>query len=404
MWKRFLSLMLALVAVFSLPAGAFASQGTGNGALPTEEEVYARLIAVQETYPEGTPWDSSSYYIDKYGYAEYGCFGFATLLQEAAFPGMTLQRTKRPPITIEDLHVGDLLSYGIGGGQAGHSVVVLEVHSDYIVLAEGNWADCVHWGRTMTADEVASVQYCYTYYPDKPQTIDPPGKTGWTEENGERYYYKNDKLVTGWDWIDSAWYYFDPSGKLVHDQWAKDSKYLYYMGHDGKMLTGFHEIGAGNWYYFNPKNDGSYGRVMTGWTQIDGTWYYFNKQDDGHYGRMYVNDWAMDGPYWFFLDSDGKMMAGLREIAIGNSYDGLYYFNEKHDGYYGRVMAGWQKVNGAWYYFNKEHNGQYGIAYVNGWYEIGGKYYYFYADGKMAADTIVNGWRVNKDGVRIGRA
>ena len=391
MFKRFISMILAVLTVLSLSAAAFALGGPAAAGLsdtprtaaagdPSEQEAYERMIALQEVYPDGAPWDSSSYYIDKNGLAEYGCFGFATLLQEAAFPGQTLKKVKRPPITIEDLHVGDLLSYGIGYGAGGHSVVVLEVHSDYIVLAEGNWSNSVNWGRTMSAEEVKSVQYCYTYYSDKSSS-----HGGWIEKDGERYYYKYSEPVTGWDWIDSAWYIFDDSGKLIHDQWARDSKYWYYMGSDGKMLTGLQKFPEG-WYYFNPKNNGSYGRLMDGWVQIDGVWHYFNKSTSGNYGRMVVNDWAMDGKYWFFLDGNGVMMTGLRWIATGSSYDGLYYFSEVHDGYYGRVMDGWQNVNGDWYYFNPKHDGKYGVAYMDGTYTIDGASYTFDAEGKLVGD------------------
>ena len=373
MLKRFISMILAVLTVLSLSATAFAQESAD---LTTEQEAYERMIALQEIYPDGAPWDSSSYYIDKNGLAEYGCFGFATLLQEAAFPGQTLKKVKRPPITIEDLHVGDLLSYGIGYGAGGHSV-----YSDYIVLAEGNWSNSVNWGRTMSAEEVKSVQYCYTYYSDE-----APSRGGsWTEEDGERYYYKNGKAVTGWDWIDSAWYFFDDAGKLVHDQWARDSKYWYYMGSDGKMLTGFQKFTEG-WYYFNPNNNGSYGRLMDGWVQVNGVWHYFDKSLDGYYGRMIVNDWAMDGKYWFFLDDAGVMMTGLRWIATGSSYDGLYYFSEVHDGYYGRVMDGWQNVNGSWYYFNPLHDGKYGVAYTDGTYTIDGASYTFDAQGRLIGD------------------
>ncbi len=148
--------------------------------LPTEQEAYQRMIALREKYPDGSLWDGNSYYMDRNGYAEYGCFGFAIMLQEAAFVGRTQFKVRRPPITIDDIYVGDVLSYGISNGQGGHSVIVLERHDDYVVLAEGNWDRSANWGRTMSAEEIKNVQYCYTYYID--DSFDPrPPKLQFTD-------------------------------------------------------------------------------------------------------------------------------------------------------------------------------------------------------------------------------
>ena len=231
-----------------------------------------------------------------------------------------------------------------------------------------------------------------------------PGIYGWVTENGRTYYYKNGRPIKGWQLIDSAWYYFDSTGAMVTSNWASDKSGWYFMGSDGRMMEGFREIALGRvddgWYYFNPKHDGSYGLVLTGGQQIGGTWYYFNPKHDGTFGRMVRGDWVSDNTGWYFMDENGEMMEGLSEIALGRADDGLYYFNPKHDGSYGRVLTGWQQIDGVWYYFNPSHDGTWGRAYDDGWNRIGGKYYYFYSDGAMASDTIVDGWYVGSDGQR----
>ena len=207
---------------------------------------------------------------------------------------------------------------------------------------------------------------------------------GWVSEGGSWYYYKN--------------------GQRVYNDWLLDRGVWYFLDPDGKMLEGFAQIDLGRaddgWYYFSEKHDGTYGHVMTGWQVINGSWRYFNPKHDGTYGRMVANDWLLDRGVWYFLDPNGKMLEGFAQIDLGRADDGWYYFSEKHDGTYGHVMTGWQRFDGTWYYFNPKHDGTFGRAYDNGWKKIGGKYYYFYNNGKMAANTIVDGYHVDSNGVR----
>ena len=181
MHKRFLSLILAMLAVFSLATAAYASDAPDTpetaASMPSDEEVHDRLMAMQEKWPDGSHWDSSSHYKDKSGYEEYGCFGFAIMLQEAAFPGLYGPYRYGAPSSLSQVHVGDMLSYG---GYDGHTVIVIEVREDCVVVAEGNMDNGVRWGRTMTAAQVSSIDYRWTYY-----YVDP-NKNGWQAEGGER--------------------------------------------------------------------------------------------------------------------------------------------------------------------------------------------------------------------------
>ena len=215
-------------------------------------------------------------------------------------------------------------------------------------------------------------------------------KADWVTDAGEKYYI-DDKgvMVTGWKTIDGVWYNFGKSGAMVSDDWLKDGSVWYFMDPDGKMLEGLSQIDLGRaddgWYYFSEKHDGTYGHVMAGWQKINDTWYYFNPKHNGTYGKMVSNDWLKDGGVWYFMDPDGKMLEGLSKIDLGRADDGLYYFSEKHDGTYGHVLDGWQKIDDVWYYFNPKHNGTYGRAYVDGTFTIDGKSYTFDADGKLVS-------------------
>ena len=216
----------------------------------------------------------------------------------------------------------------------------------------------------------------------------PSGNNGWlTDTDGKTYYYKNGKAVKGWNYIDSEWYYFDDSGRMVTGDWAQDSRGWYFLDGDGKMMSGFREIDLGRpddgWYYFNEEHDGSFGRVMSGWIDINGNWYYFNEKHDGTYGRMVIGDWAQDRYGWYFLDANGKMMSGFSEIDLGRSDDGWYYFNPKHDGSFGRVLCGWQYIDGDWYYFNEKHDGTWGRMVTGNWARDAKYWYFLGEDGKM---------------------
>lgn len=70
-----------------------------------------------------------------------------------------------------DVRVGDILRLKLRTGGE-HSVIVLEVHDNYVVIAEGNLDDSVYWGNTLTADTVLSSKYLLTRYP-----VDNPDPT-----------------------------------------------------------------------------------------------------------------------------------------------------------------------------------------------------------------------------------
>lgn len=128
--------------------------------VPTETEAYEAMIAFKDSYPEGTSYDNSNYYAwngDNSG--GRGCVGFAYMLSDAAFG--KLPARKLTNISIDEVHVGDILRVSNNS----HTVIILEKYDDYVVLAEGNYNSSVHWGRTMTADEVAAANYVLTRYP-----------------------------------------------------------------------------------------------------------------------------------------------------------------------------------------------------------------------------------------------
>ncbi len=127
----------------------------------TEEQAYNAMIALKSQYPEGMRWTNENYYGWNGGIYSggYGCAGFAFLLSDAAFGNL---RARYITPNFDTVRVGDIIR--VNGNY--HSVIVLEKHSDYVVIAEGNYNSSIHWGRTMSRSEVNNAHYIMTRYPE----------------------------------------------------------------------------------------------------------------------------------------------------------------------------------------------------------------------------------------------
>ena len=178
MKKKILAMLLAAVLAVGLLPGTAQAAGTA----PTEKQVYETIIALKSSYPEGMPWNESNSYTWKggdIGLVETGtaCQAFAFLLSDAAFGNLpALQRDK---YEFSDIKVGDIL-YGYN-----HAVVILEVRDNDVVIAEGNWNGIVHWGRTMTKNQVLDPGYSIvTRYPGSTITGTCGTNATWTFQDG----------------------------------------------------------------------------------------------------------------------------------------------------------------------------------------------------------------------------
>lgn len=129
--------------------------------VPTQAEAYSAMIALKSSYPEGKRYTNDDFYAWNGGVYSggYGCAGFAFMLSDAAFG--TLPARVVTPVTISALHVGDILRVNSNT----HSVIILEVYSDHVIIAEGNYNSSVHWGRSLSASEVERADYYMTRYP-----------------------------------------------------------------------------------------------------------------------------------------------------------------------------------------------------------------------------------------------
>ena len=150
--------------------------------------------------------------------------------------------------------------------------------------------------------------------------------------------------------------------------------------------------GTGN--KFNPKSNATRAEVSSmlhryikltidpttaqGWAKNDaGQWLYYKD------GKALTGTQTIDGVKYFF-ETNGTLKTGW--VKDGDNWH--YYSGNK-------AAMGWLDISDKRYYFTKD-----GLMVSGKWLEIDGKWYYFYADGALAKNTKIDGYEVDKNGVR----
>lgn len=184
-----LSLLICAIPKIHVLQAAFTGQDiltaeklsdSSGEVFPTEKEAYDTMIAMKKDYPEEMAWTdaSSGSYKWKGGkgpngeIAESGtgCVNFAFRLSDAVFDSIPARMLVNGKFSFEDIKAGDILR--MDGNS--HSVIVLQALDDLLVIAEGNYNGKVHWGRTLSKDEVLTANYVLTRYPEGYVSPDDP--------------------------------------------------------------------------------------------------------------------------------------------------------------------------------------------------------------------------------------
>ena len=111
-------------------------------------------------------------------------------------------------------------------------------------------------------------------------------KNGWYKENNYWYFYKD--------------------GKAVKNEWAKDSKGLwYYLGSDGRMVTSKLIKWKNNDYYL--KSDGA--MASSEWIKFSDGWCYFAKD-----GKRLKGRWLRYKNNLYYLKGNGYMATGSMNV------------------------------------------------------------------------------------------
>ena len=179
-------------------------------------------------------------------------------------------------------------------------------------------------------------------------------KNGWHFRDGNWYYVRGGKAVTGWVKYTGKWYFLDKDGEMKTG-WIRDDGKWYYLAESGEMKTGWIRDG-GKWYYLAAN-----GEMKTGWVKAGGKWYYLAAS-----GEMKTG-WVKVRGLWYYLAPGGEMKTGW--VTDGGR---KYYLTAG-----GAMKTGWLRLGGKTYYLTSSG------AMKTGWLKVGGRKYYFDADGVL---------------------
>ncbi|MGT2786914.1 hypothetical protein [Streptococcus loxodontisalivarius] len=253
------------------------------------------------------------------------------------------------------------------------------------------------------AEDESGISYYYdaldghrvvnSYIPIYPKTV-------YNKDTAWYYVGKDGKKLTGAQTIDGYHVYFDENGKQLKAVFKEDSEgnSYYYSPDNGHAYNqGFFKVYS-RWYYANPD-----GTLANGKTIIDGKEYFFKRNyqvkggtgrdEDGlHYydinsgERVYESSKFIKGESgnWYYLDENGIAVTGSQVI------NGLNLFFSQ-DGIQAKAESAIAEDGNTYYYdkndghlLRNEFYYDYGWYYfdengqkVFGRYEIDGKQYYF---------------------------
>lgn len=124
---------------------------------------------------------------------------------------------------------------------------------------------------------------------------------GWKTESGKRYYYRQQKKLTGWQVLNRHKYYFAADGRMLKGV-QKVGKSSYLLSKTGKLQTGLKKYGR-YWYFGNKQ-----GKLQTGLKKVKkNTYNYFSPKTF----RKYFKNVNTKKAYYWVSKKSGKV-TGIR--------------------------------------------------------------------------------------------
>lgn len=133
-------------------------------------------------------------------------------------------------------------------------------------------------------------------------------KNGWHFRDGNWYYVRSGRAVTGWVKYNGKWYFLDKNG-VMETGWVKVKGLWYYLAANGQMKTGWVTDG-GKKYYLTAG-----GAMKTGWLKVGGKTYYLTSS-----GAMKTG-WLQVGGKKYYFDTNGVLNEEKTKEANGEVTD-----------------------------------------------------------------------------------
>lgn len=208
------------------------------------------------------------------------------------------------------------------------------------------------------------------------------------KHRNERYYVNDQGIrLTGPQTIDGKQVYFDKyEGSQVFDNFGDDGYFYDQDGNRVNLGTNRYVQVKGNWYYV-----GEDGKILTGEQTIDGAHVYFeyggkqvkgdfdykNQFHDKDSGNLVTNRFVTVKDKTYFIGADSKAIKGATVI------DNVEYFFDKETG---------ARVKGNFAWNGKYYDGITGSLVTNSYVQVGKDWYYVGNDGERlkGSQTINN--------------
>lgn len=262
---------------------------------------------------------------------------------------------------------------------------------------------------TVTSSEVVSSETSHSETNTAHEVEESPVISGGhytSDDQGNWYYIKDGKALTGMQNIDNVNVYFDADGKQVKGDTRQVNGATYHFEKDSGQLTrnAFASDKNGNWYYLGQDGKALIGKQVIdniplyfypngvqakdAFVVLDGNSYYFQKDS----GQM-VRDrfWSDDDGNWYYSDKEGKLVTGEQTI---DGFD-MYFYPDGVQAKGEIVTIGIEP-----YYFDKDN----GHKVINTDITINGKTYHAEANGllieteqKLPQRPLVSGGHFQED-------
>ena len=286
-------------------------------------------------------------------------------------------------------------------------------HESKYYATDNNGAVCNQAGWFEGTDQYGNA---HRYYGNDDGSL----KTGWFEENGQKYYLSPMLQVGSFNIYDDAtheykYYATDKNGAVCNQTgWFEETNpygntYWYYGNGDGSVKTGWFEEN-GQKYYLDPELQVGIFDIYDSATDV--FTYYLADNNGVVYNKVgwFEETDPYGHTYWYYGNDDGSLKTGwfeendqkyylepMLQVGCFGAYDDTtreykYYLADKYGHVY--FKNGWikdtdQYGNTSWYYGNDDgslYTGDDGSLYT-GWRTIDDKKYYFMPNGTCVVGT-----------------